>query len=141
MKIVIDTNIVLDTIGKRQPFFKQSRNVMQLVAQRKMDGAITANTVTDIAYLLRKHIGQDSIKTALRNLMDMLAVLEVNRSLCLKAFDIPITDYEDALLAACAQHWKADYIVTRNCKDFAGSPVKAMVPKDFLKQFQIFPGK
>jgi predicted nucleic acid-binding protein len=56
MKVVIDTNIVIDTLGVRQPFFAQSKAVTQLAAQGKIEGAITASTITDIAYLLQKYI-------------------------------------------------------------------------------------
>ena len=136
MKVVIDTNIAVDTLGARQPHFEQSKAVMQLAAGGGIEGAITANTITDIAYLLRKHIEANSIKPALLGLMEMLDILEVNADLCYKAFDIPMSDFEDALLAACANHWKADYIVTHNVKDFTGSPVKALAPEVFLEQYR-----
>ena len=132
MKIVIDTNVVLDTLGVRQPFFEKSNAVMQLVAQGKIDGSITANTVTDIAYLMRKYMSANAIKGALEGLMDMLEVLEVNRNMCYQALDSPMIDFEDALLAACANRWDADFIVTRNVKDFEGSPVSAISPEGFL---------
>ena len=134
MKVVIDTNIVLDVVGSRQPFFVQSHAVMQLVAEGKVGGAITANTVTDIYYVLRKHLDNQVLKAALRGLMELVEVLDVNGEECLAALDIPMKDYEDALLTCCAKNWKADYIITRNRKDFVSSPVKAISPDNFLKK-------
>lgn len=132
MKIVIDTNIVVDVLARREPFFGQSEAVVSLVAAGGAEGAITANTVTDIYYLLSQHMAKDAAKTALRGLMDMLCVVAVTENECLAALDLPMSDYEDALLACCAKSWAADVIVTRNMRDFAHSPVKAMAPADFL---------
>ena len=133
MKIVVDTNIVLDLLARREPFFSQSQAVMQLVAEGKVEGAITANTVTDIYYVLRKHLDNDSLKAALRGLMELLEVVDVTGDQCLAALDVSMKDYEDALLACCAKSWKADCIVSRNAKDFTYSSVKTMTPNDFLK--------
>ena len=134
MKVVIDTNIVLDVLARRQPFFTQSQAVMQLVAEGKVEGAITANTVTDIYYVLRKHLDGQVLKAALRGLMELIEILDVTGDECLAALDLPMKDYEDALLACCAKNWKADCIITRNRKDFIASPVKAMTPDNFLKK-------
>ena len=133
MKIAIDTNVVLDTLAHREPFFERSRAVMQLVAKGKVRGAITANTITDIHYILRKHLGGEVLKAALRGLMELLEVVDVTGPDCLAALDLDMDDYEDALLAHCAQGWGADYIVTRNTRDFADSPLEARTPEDFLK--------
>ena len=126
MKIVIDTNIVLDTLAQREPFFAKSQALMQLVAEGKVEGAITANTITDIYYVLRKHLDNNSLKVALRGLMELLEVVSVTGDQCRQALDLPMKDYEDSLLACCAKSWKADYIITRNVKDFVNSPVKAV---------------
>jgi len=133
MKIVVDTNIVLDILARREPFFEQSQLVMQFIAEGKADGAITANAITDIYYILHKHLDKDTLKAALRGLMELLEIIAVTEDECLAALDLSINDYEDALLSCCARNWKADYIVTRNVKDFTHSTVKAMTPADFLK--------
>jgi predicted nucleic acid-binding protein len=133
MKITLDTNIVLDTLARREPFFTQSQPVIRLAAEGEVEGAITANSLTDIYYILRKHLDKEAVKTALRGLLELLEVVEVTGNDCLAALDLPMDDYEDALLACCAKNWAADYIVTRNTRDFVHSPVKAMDPEDFMK--------
>ena len=132
MKIALDTNIVLDTLARREPFFEQSQAVIRLVAEGRAEGGITANAITDIYYILRKHLDKEALKAALRGLMELLEVMEVTGADCLAALELPMNDYEDAVLACCAENWAADYIITRNTKDFAHSPVKALAPKDFL---------
>lgn len=133
MKITLDTNVVLDTLARREPFFTQSQSVMRLVAEGAVAGAVTANSLTDIYYILRKHLDKEAVKTALRGLMEILEVVNVTGSDCLAALDLAMDDYEDALLACCAKNCAADCIVTRNTKDFVHSPVKAMTPEEFLK--------
>jgi len=109
---------------------------MQSVANGTVKGCITANTVTDIYYILRKHLDKESLKDALRGLFVLLEIAAVTHSECVEALDLSMTDYEDALLSCCAYSWNAEYIVTRNTKDFVGSPVKALTPEDFLLELQ-----
>lgn len=138
MKIVLDTNIVLDTLAKREPFFANSNAVLKLVAEGKVGGAVSANTLTDIYYILRKHLDKETIIAALKALMELLEILDVTRDECLSALDSPMNDFEDALLASCAGKWQADCIVTRNKKDFKSSPVKAVIPEEFLDNEENF---
>lgn len=133
MKILFDTNIVLDVLACREPFFENSQAIIRLVAEGKIEGAISANSVTDIYYILRKHLDPVALRVALRGLMELLDVADVTVTECLNALDLPMNDYEDAVLACCAQGWKADCIVTRNEKDFLHSPIPALSPVDFLK--------
>lgn len=133
MKVVIDTNVILDTLARREPFFEQSQAAMQMVAEGAVIGAVTANSISDIYYILRKHLDGDSIRAALRGLMELLEVLNVGEAECLAALDLPMGDYEDALVACCAQTWKADFVITRNIKDFIASPVRAVLPETFIE--------
>ncbi len=69
------------------------------------------------------------------SLIDILEVIDVTKVNCIKALALPMNDFEDALLAHCAKRVKADYIITRNVKDFINSPVNAISPKEFLPHF------
>lgn len=135
MKILLDTNIILDVLARREPFFSQSQSVMQLVAQGAVQGAVTASSITDIYYILRKHLGSDSSKAALRGLMELLEVIAVDADACFQALELPMNDYEDSLLACCAKRWSAEYIITRNTKDFEQSPIQACTPGSFLNEW------
>lgn len=133
MKILLDTNIVLDVLARREPFFQQSSAVMQLVAEGTVQGAVTANSITDIYYILRKHLEKVSLKAAMQGLMELLDIVDVTGEDCISALDLPMEDYEDALLACCAKRWKAVCIVTRNLRDFKNAPVHALEPSAFLE--------
>jgi predicted nucleic acid-binding protein len=133
MKLVFDTNVIVDVLAVREPFVGASKKAMAVAARADVAGAMTANTLTDIFYLLTRHgMPQKSLKAALINLMDYLEVLDTTSDLCLLACHSDMADFEDALLAESAKLWSADLIVTRNAVDFAKSPIKAITPTELL---------
>jgi predicted nucleic acid-binding protein len=133
MKILIDTNVILDALMNRAPWAKAAQGVMLAIAEEKAVGCITASTFTDIYYLLRKHLNdRERTKRTLRGLLSVISVLDVNGKDCEEAFELPMPDYEDALLAHCAKRHMIDKIITRNVKHFDGSPVKVIRPEDFV---------
>jgi predicted nucleic acid-binding protein len=133
MKLLIDTNIILDACLSRAPWHENAEKIFLACAEDKAKGCITASSVTDIYYILRKELqSKEKTKDAVMKIIALFGVLDVNGTDCEKAFGLPMSDYEDALLAYCGKRHKIDYIVTRNPKHFAGSPVKAISPDDAL---------
>ncbi len=133
MKILIDTNVILDALINRTPYNSSAEKLFLLAAENKLTAAITANSITDIYYLLSKHLkNKDIAKQALVNLFSLFQILDVTANDCKKALILPIEDYEDALLVTCARRNKINSIITRNLKDFAESPIHAVSPDDFL---------
>ncbi|MCL2171689.1 MAG: PIN domain-containing protein [Defluviitaleaceae bacterium] len=134
-RLLIDTNIILDALMQREPWANAAQSLILAVAQDRAAGYITASSFTDIHYLLRKHQKDKALtKQSLRKLLVIISVLDVNGVDCEKTFDIPINDYEDALLACCGQRHKVDFIITRNLKDFTNSPIKAIGADAILKK-------
>ena len=134
MKLLIDTNVILDAMMNREPWAKPAQAVILAIAEEKAEGCITASSFTDIHYLLRKHLrDKEQTKGVLLDLLIVVNVLDVTGADCEKAFDLPMSDYEDALLAHCGKRHKVDCIVTRNRKHYEGSPVKAVEPEEILK--------
>jgi len=136
MSILIDTNVILDAIAKRPPFNETAEKILFLIAKNKLDGFITANTVTDIYYLTRKHLKSiEEAKNVLLKLFSLFQIIDVTGTDCERALELNMSDYEDALITTCAKRTKMDYIVTRNIKDFTSSPVPAITPDDFIAKF------
>jgi len=133
MKLLIDTNIILDAMMNREPWAQSAREVMLAVAEERAEGCITASTLTDIYYILNKHV-RDSTQTKqiLRDLLAVVTLLDVTGVDCERALDLPMSDFEDALLAACGKRHKVDCIVTRNVRHFDYSPVGAVTVEDAL---------
>lgn len=134
MKVLIDTNVILDMLAKREPFCESAAKILFLSAEEKIDAYITSNMVNDIYYIARRHYMQESeARDVLHRLLQIISVLDVGHKDCLKALELPMEDYEDALLAVCAKRVNADYIVTRDMEHFRNSPVSPISPDDFLQ--------
>lgn len=133
MKILIDTNIVLDMLLEREPFEESSTKVFEQVESGKAEAYLTANSITDIVYILRKKYNKEKIRSAVFELMKFIKIVGVTSKDISKAFDYPFNDYEDALQNQCAIKIKADYIVTRNEKDFKNGLIKAITPDKFIE--------
>lgn len=134
MRILIDTNVILDAMISRSPFAEAAQKLFIMAAEETINAYITANSITYIYYILHKHLHDyERCRQEIHKLIKIFNILDVNGSDCEKALEMPMADYEDALLAACAKRGKMDCIVTRNVKDFSNSSVRAMLPDDFLK--------
>jgi predicted nucleic acid-binding protein len=135
MKVLFDTNVIVDYLVQREPFYRDSREVIFLSAEKKLDGIIGAGSVADIYFICRKEY--QSTEKALNLITDLLKLVtlvdtkayDINNAL---AFNMP--DFEDAIIAAIARRETAEYIITRNIKDFAQSPIPAITPSDFLRK-------
>ncbi len=132
MRITLDTNIILDILMRREPHFADSYLVLLNALENGDICMVPVSATTDIAYILRN---TDDIKGKLRDLSYMVRLTDVTADDFQEAVKAEIPDFEDALLAANAKHNRADCIVTRNAKDFKGSPVRAITPAQFLKEF------
>ena len=132
MRIMLDTNIVIDILEKREPFFANSYLVLLNALENGVLCMMPVSAATDIAYILRK---SGDVKDKLLKLSYMSSMTNVTADDFNEAVKSDMPDFEDALLAACAKRNKADCLVTRNAKDFAKSPVRAITPKQFLKEW------
>lgn len=136
MNVIFDTNVVMDALTNREPFAEASTEAIALAGDKGCSVAITANTVTDLFFLLRKHFSNaEQAKATLLRLVKTVTILDTTREVCLLAFDSPVVDFEDAVLVESAVKWGADCIVTRNISDFAASPIEAIEPDAFISRF------
>jgi predicted nucleic acid-binding protein len=136
MNVLIDTNIILDALMGRAPFNVLAERLFVALAEDKLKGHITASSVTDIYYLLNKHI-HDTAKSreALSKLFSLFDILDVTQTDCEKALTLPMSDYEDALIVTCAKRRKVELIITRNPSDFKNAPVSVVTPDDFFNNY------
>jgi len=132
MKLMIDTNIVVDVISRRNGY-EESLQLIKYCELGKVDGFVSAITVTDVMYILRKHITPNLVCEAVQTLLLIVDVADVIKKDISSAFSSDMKDYEDAVQSSCAERMKAKFIVTRNLKDFEKSRVPAISPNDALK--------
>lgn len=133
MRVAFDTNVLLDTILDR-PEREAALKLMLAVAKEKIEGVVSANSITDLYYLSRKGIGDSGAREAVASILEMFDIAPVDGDTCFMALNTDMSDYEDAVLAVCAAVSQADYIATRDEGFIAasGSPVPAMRPADIL---------
>jgi predicted nucleic acid-binding protein len=141
VKILIDTNVLLDAIVKRDPFYQEAQNIFNLILDNKVEGFITANSVTDIYYIARKTLNHDDLRNTMRSLFALFSIIDVLGDDCKKALDFPLEDYEDALLVVCCNKVLIDHIITRDKEfiDKSGSSVSVISPKELLRGIEKTP--
>ena len=128
MKVLIDTNIILDVLCKRPDFYKDSAKVFKLCEVKRISGVISALSIPNIMYILRKELDSEKTKEILDNLSLIFSIADLKADDLKKAADMQFKDYEDAVQSACAARIKANYIITRNIGDFTMSKVAAIKP-------------
>lgn len=133
MKILIDTNVIIDALTSREPFREDAEQIFILSANRAEDMYITASSATDIYYLVRKYLhSTEQAKSVMTKLYELFYILDVTSNDCQDALVSGVNDYEDAVVSCCAFRNHIDYIVTRNIKDYRESKVRAILPEQFI---------
>ena len=133
MRVLVDTNVVLDYIAKREPYAEQAYNIVKMCADREIDGCIAAHTILNLFFILRKELSVDERKATIRKLCRVFTVVGVDILKIMSALENnSFEDFEDCVQHECAVDFGSDYIITRNIPDFAGGNIKAIAPSDFL---------
>ena len=108
MTVLLDTNVILDVLALREPFRASAEAVFALIGTRKLTAYVTASSVTDIYYILRKKLPDEACRKALRDLFNLFSAVPVTQRDCLSALNDPIKDFEDALIMICARKTSVD---------------------------------
>ncbi|MBD5474248.1 MAG: PIN domain-containing protein [Lachnospiraceae bacterium] len=132
MKVLIDTNVIVDALTSREPWKESAEKIFLMAANRIMDVYITASSATDIYYLVRKYLhSTEQAKQVMGKLFSLMGILTVTEDECVDALASAVSDYEDAVIERTAVKADMDYIITRNVKDYQGAMIKVMRPDDF----------
>jgi predicted nucleic acid-binding protein len=114
LRVLLDTNVVLDVFLERQPHAGSAARVLSLVDAGRLEGAVTATAVTTVHYLAQRALGRRRADDCVRRLLNMVAVAPVDVHVLLAATRAGFVDYEDAVVHEAALVWRADAIVTRD---------------------------
>ena len=137
MRLMIDTNIFLDVLIHRDPFYDDAKAVLKLCEDHDINGFVSASAITDIFYITRKALGSiEDTYRVISNILNIVKVLTVTNDDVATAFQVKAKDFEDCLMAACAKSNKCDGIVTRNKKDFLGFGITLYSPEELLLLFK-----
>ncbi len=135
MRILIDTNVILDILQKREPFFIDSYQALRKAIENDNECLISVSAATDIFYILRKSLGSmQQAKEQIERLAQLVSFADVQGMDIHTALTRAMPDFENAVVDVVAERNEAGYILTRNIKDFADSTMPAILPADFLNK-------
>ena len=132
MKVLFDTNVILDLLLDREPFSEAAASLTGYVEAGRLTGYLGATTITTIHYLATQAVGQSRSRRHVAKLLDLFQIATIDASVLRSALDSGFEDYEDAVLHAAAQGVHAECIVTRNVRDFRRASLKVYAPDEFL---------
>ena len=117
-RVLFDSDVILDVLLQREPFFAASALALDTVVQGKVEGYLAGHAITNLFYLLRRHLGSDKSREVLKTLMSKMRVAAVTDVVIREALASSFPDFEDAVTHATAQGEGIEVITTRNIKDF-----------------------
>ncbi|MGM0652246.1 MAG: PIN domain-containing protein [Bacillota bacterium] len=134
MKVLIDTNIVLDVLLNRKPFVKNALKVFRQAEKGRIEAYITASSVTDLVYILRKAYSLTEIKKHLNEMFQFIRITGITPSMITGALGNSAPDFEDAVMMECARQSGMEIIITRNRPDFKNSYVPCISLEEWAKE-------
>ena len=136
MVIFVDTNLIIDFLTAREPYYQASSEIINLCAKKEIIGYMAFHSISNLWYILRK-VPEPKRRQWMRDICKCLQVVGASHDEVVKAIDMEeFKDFEDCLQEECAVNVMADFIVTRNPNDFEKSRVKVIVPEGFILLLQ-----
>lgn len=132
MKLFFDTNILLDVLAKREPFYQDSAQLWALAERRQAEATISTLSLNNIYYIVRKASGKQTAHEALVLLRDIFDLVAPDHQIVNQAIDSSIDDFEDAVQFYSAIRIQADYLITRNTDDFPKNDIAIISPDELL---------
>ncbi len=134
MRVLLDTNIILDYFLERDPFMNDAEILFAKIETKQIEGYITGTTLTDIFYIVSKSKGNQVAKQAVSKLLKGLDICQVDRLILESALALELNDFEDAVQIACAIASNLEAIISRDRDGFAQAPIPTYSPRDIIKQ-------
>lgn len=132
MRLLIDANVVLDVLQKREPYWKDSSVIWKLCETEQAEGYISTLTFANLMYVMRRELDPAQIRDVLDKLRLIFRFADFTAADLEKAAEMGWDDFEDAIQAATAERIMADSIITRNVRDFRNSKVIAFTPSEYI---------
>lgn len=130
--VLIDINILLDVLQKREPFYETSAHLLAAVETGRVKGYMAAHSITTLFYLIKKDRSAAEARATITNLLQFIKIAPVDQSTIEQALNLDYRDYEDAVQMISAVQCKVDFLITRNIKDYQPALLSVLQPVDFL---------
>lgn len=132
MKLFLDTNVLIDLIGKREPFFKEIAVIASLAENKKIRLVSSSLSFVNTVYVISKEVERKIVLETLQKFRFICEVSDIDEIVIDKSLITNFNDFEDAVQYFSALHHKSDVIITRNKKDFKNSEISVLTPTEFL---------
>lgn len=132
LSCLVDTNVLLDVVLRREPWATDAARLLSAIEREEVRGFIAAHAVTTVYYIVEKGRGRQAAVLAVGDLIETCAVVPIGAPELQRAVALGVPDFEDGVQAAAYLASGADYIATRNGRDFAGAPVAVRTPGELL---------
>jgi len=132
LRVLIDLNVILDVLQRREPFYAASAQLLALAETGKIESLIAAHSVTTLFYLVSKTQSQAAAHATLTSIMQFLKIATINHDTIEQSLNLAYKDFEDAVQMVAALQSKADFLVTRNIKDYQPPLIPVIQPIDLL---------
>jgi predicted nucleic acid-binding protein len=133
MRPLLDTNVLVDVVLRRPGLHEASGATVAWCLNHPGSGLLAVHSLATFSYLVGRAAGHAKAREFIADLIEGTDIARLDNHEVKRALDLPMSDFEDALLAAAAESAAATHIVTRNTADFRRSPVKAVTPEDFIR--------
>jgi len=132
IKVLFDLNVILDVLQEREPFYEISAQLLAHAETGKIQGFVAPHSLTTLFYLIQKDKSSAHAKVTITNLLQILKIATIDQSTIEQSLSLSYKDFEDAVQMMSAVQCKADYLVTRNVKDFQPAPLSVIQPSELL---------
>jgi predicted nucleic acid-binding protein len=132
LRVLIDLNVILDVLQRREPFYDMSARVLAAAETNLVEGWVAAHSLTTLFYLLARYQSVERARVALTDLTTFLSVAAVDRAVIEQALNLPYPDFEDAVQMMAAVGSGVRYLITRNVRDYGSGPLPALQPAELL---------
>lgn len=136
MRLFLDTNVMLDLLGEREPFYISAAKIATLADKAALQIIVSALSYSTVSYFLAKYEGPEKSKEKLRKFKIISQICDLDESIIEKGLNSDFPDFEDSLQYFSALQSDCDIILTRNCKDFKKSEIPVMSPDEFLSSIE-----
>lgn len=136
LRVLIDTNILLDVVLARAPWEADATALLDRAARGEIEGFVAAHAVTTLYYLVERARSRSVALSAISDLLTIVDVAAVDRDDIQRALTLGLKDFEDAVQVAAALGVGADYLVTRDAKDFRTAPIEVRIPGEVLALYR-----
>lgn len=137
VKLFLDTNVILDLLGERDPFYESAAKIATIADKGEMRLVVSALSYSTVYYILSKFESDENVREKLRKFKVIAETADLTDKIVDKGLASRFTDFEDALQYHCALNCNCNFLITRNGKDFRESDIPVMTPVEFLKSMKI----